>query len=126
MSHKLHNITSFEPIGSTVYHYGYKCEVKEDGAVWAEIPKELYDIELSVGRIREPAKKAPEVPEVPEVPEPAKETLEQLQVPSAQVVEVDGDIKPVAQPAVVEDTVKVEEVSVKIDGRSKAAKQNKH
>lgn len=122
MSHKLHNITSFEPVGSTVYHYGYKCEVKANGEVWAEIPKELYELELSVGRVRVPAT----IHNVaPKQPEPIEETLEQLQVPSAQVVAVDEDIKPVEQPAVVEDTVKVEEVAVKIDGRSKASKQFK-
>ena len=129
MSYRLHNITSFEPVGSTVYHYGYKCEVKEDGAVWAEIPKELYDLELSVGRIRDESKKAPEpIVEAPAQSEPAEETLEELQVPSAKVVEVDGSTKvevAVEQPAVVEDTVKVEVAPVKIDGRSKAAKQNK-
>ena len=109
MSYRLHNITSFEPIGSTVYHYGYKCEVKEDGAVWAEIPKELYDLELSVGRIREESKKAQA---------PVVEGHEQPEsVAEPEVV--------VEQPAVVEDTVKVAEVAVKIDGRSKAAKQNK-
>lgn len=130
MSYRLHNITSFEPVGSTVYHYGYKCEVKEDGSVWADVPKELYELELSAGRIRVEQKKTPEpVIEPPKQPdiEPEEETLEQLQVPSAKFVEVDGDTKPevaVEQPAVVEDTVKVEVAPVKIDGRSKTAKQN--
>lgn len=127
MSYRLHNITSFEPVGSTVYHYGYKCEVKEDGEVWAEIPKELYELELSAGRIRNESKKAPEpIVEVPKQPELIEETIEQLQVPSVKFVEVDGDTKAevaVEQPAVVEDTVKVEVAPVKIDGRSKAAKQ---
>ena len=113
MSYRLHNITSFEPVGSTVYHYGYKCEVKEGGEVWAEIPKELYDLELSVGRIRDESKKAPEpVVEAPTQPEPVAEPVAEPEVAAEQ-------------PAVVEDTVKVEVAPVKIDGRSKAAKQNK-
>ena len=97
MSHLLHNVYSPEPIGSTVYHYGYKCEVKSDGEVWADVPKGLLEIELSAGRIRAPKAKptpiveAPTQPEpVVEIPEQPEETLEQLQEPSAIVVKVDG------------------------------------
>jgi len=99
MSHRLHNVFSHEPVGSTVYHYGYKCKVKTDGEVWAEIPDELLAIEIASGRVRESEKVADPISD-------AKLTVEEA---PAQ------DAEPVVEAPIV----------AKVDGRTKAAKQSK-
>ena len=86
---KLHNVQSHEAVGTIGSHYGYPTVVKENNEVWAEIPQDLYDIEVAGGRVRvedgvEPVAEPIVVPE---------ETLEELQVPAAQVVKVDGRTK---------------------------------
>lgn len=66
---KLHNISSYTPVGSTEFHYGYTCEVREDG-VYADIPDALVELEMSSGRVRVAKVVEQEVVTPPEASEP--------------------------------------------------------
>lgn len=48
---KLHNIFSRSPIGSIEHHFGYTCEIREDG-VYADISDDLLPIEKEAGRVK--------------------------------------------------------------------------
>jgi len=89
---KLHNVQSHEAVGTVGSHYGYPTVVKEGNEVWAEIPQDLYDIEVAGGRVRveDTVATMEQVAEGIIVPE---EILEESQVPPAQVVKVDGRTK---------------------------------
>lgn len=105
MSYLLQTVKSYEPVGSTVHHFGYKCEVKENKEVWAEIPDELYKTEVACGRI---------LAEVKKVTTPVTEFHKVI---------VESVIN--EQDVTIVSPVITEVQTVKIDGRSKAAKQGK-
>jgi len=113
MLYLLQTVKSYESVGSTVYHFGYKCEVKENKEVWAEIPDELYETEVACGRILAEVKKVAKP--VVETPKPVIEVI--VEQPKIVVAEPEVTIE---HPAVIEAPV------VKIDGRSKASKQSKY
>jgi hypothetical protein len=89
---KLHNVQSHEAVGTIGSHYGYPTVVKENNEVWAEIPQDLYDIEVAGGRVRV-EDTMPPMESVAETIVMPGETLEDLQVPSEQLVKVDGRTK---------------------------------
>lgn len=99
--YKLHNIAAYTPVGSTESHYGYTCEVREDG-VYADIPEELVEHEKSAGRVREAA----------EVKEESVEVLQEL----APIVD--------ESKAVVVEEVK-EEANTEVAAEDKPAKRGR-
>jgi hypothetical protein len=63
---KLHNVTAHSPIGSLEQHYGYSCEVREDG-LYADVPESLIETELASGRVRATSTEETKVEETQEV-----------------------------------------------------------
>lgn len=98
---KLHNIHSPEPVGSTVTHFGYQCVVKEDG-VYASIPDNLIEVEVSAGRVRRESKPVV-VEQIQEVAqEPVVEVAEQQETDEPVVDDVVDQETPLSAPEVVE------------------------
>lgn len=98
---KLHNISSYTPVGSTEFHYGYTCEVREDG-VYADIPDALVELEMSSGRVRAVKVVEQEVVTSPEVPEPPTVPSEPDPIPEPAVDIKEEAIKEETAPEVTE------------------------